>query len=61
MIKVKSEDIHCGGCVERIDKVFTEAGIAHNISLEEKTVEADCELAKAIEILDDLGFDAVEV
>lgn len=61
MVKVKSEDIHCGGCVERIDKALTEAGIAHNISLEEKTVEADCELAVVVELLDDLGFDAVEV
>lgn len=61
MIKVRSEDIHCGGCVDRIDKAFTEAGIAHNISLEDKTVEADCALEKAVELLDDLGFDAVEV
>lgn len=61
MVKVKSDDIHCNGCVERIDKAFTEEGIAHNISLEEKTVEADCELERAVELLDDLGFEAVEV
>lgn len=61
MVKVKSDDIHCGGCVDRIDKALTGAGIAHNISLEEKTVEADCALEQVVEILDDLGFDAVEV
>ncbi|MCI8326556.1 MAG: metal-binding protein [Lachnospiraceae bacterium] len=61
MVKVKSDDIHCEGCVERIDKALVEAGIAHKISLEEKSVEADCELSKVIELLDDLGFDAVEV
>lgn len=61
MVKVKSDDIHCEGCVARIDKAFTEAGIAHSIDLSQKTVEADCALEQAIEMLDDLGFEAVGV
>ena len=61
MVTLKSEDIHCEGCMERIDKAFTEAGIAHEISLEEKTVKADCGAEQAIELLDDLGFEAVQI
>jgi len=61
MITVQSEDIHCEGCVNRIDKAFSEEGIVHEINLEEKTVKAECALEKAIEILDDLGFDAAQV
>ena len=54
----------CNGCVTRIDKALTGADIKHTISLEDKTVTIDgCENCekKAVELLDDLGFTAVEV
>ena len=61
---LKAEDMHCNKCVERIDKALNAADIKHEINLEEKTVSIDgCEscLKKAIEILDDLGFESTEV
>ena len=61
---LKAEDMHCNKCVERIDKALNEADIKHEFNLEEKTVSIDgCEscLKKAIEILDDLGFETTEV
>lgn len=61
---LKAEDMHCNKCVERIDKALNAADIKHEINLEEKTVSIDgCEscLKKAIEILDDLGFETTEV
>ncbi len=61
MVTVKSEDIHCMGCVERIDKALAQENIAHEIDLDTKTVKADCEAEKVIELLDDLGFEAKEV
>lgn len=60
---LKVEEMHCGKCVERISKAMTAEGLDYQVSLEEKTVSIDgCDtcVAKAIEILDDLGFDAVE-
>ena len=56
--------MHCNKCVERIDKALNAADIKHEINLEEKTVSIDgCDscLKKAIEILDDLGFETTEV
>lgn len=61
---LKAEDMHCNKCVERIDKALNAADIKHEINLEEKTVSIDgCDscLKKAIEILDDLGFETTEV
>ena len=61
---IKAEDMHCNKCVERIDKALNAADIKHEINLEEKTVSIDgCDscLKKAIEILDDLGFETTEV
>ena len=60
----KSEEMMCNGCVKRIDKAITGAEIKHTISLENKTVTIDgCESCekKAVELLDDLGFTAVEI
>lgn len=60
----KCEEIMCEKCVARIDKALDAAEIGHSVNLEEKTVTIDgcasCE-KKAVEILDDLGFSAVEV
>ncbi|MFI3227400.1 MAG: heavy-metal-associated domain-containing protein [Clostridia bacterium] len=57
---LKVEDMHCEMCVKRINNALTEAGIAFEISLEDKTVSVDeAKVAQAIEELDDLGFDAV--
>lgn len=64
MTVLKAEEISCNHCVERIDKALTEAEIKHEISLENKTVTIDgCDhcVASAKEILDDLGFSAIEI
>ena len=61
---LKAEDMHCNKCVESIDKALNAADIKHEINLEEKTVSIDgCDscLKKAVEILDDLGFETTEV
>ena len=54
----------CEGCVNRIKKGLDGAGIKNTVDLSVKTVtidgDKDCEAA-AVEILDDLGFTAVEV
>lgn len=64
MKKFKCEEIMCNNCVSRIDKALTAAEIWHQVDLETKTVTIEgcepCE-TKAVEILDDLGFSAVEV
>lgn len=58
----RCEEMMCNGCVSRIEKGLAQAGIAHKVDLETKTVtiedEAFCN--KAVEILDDLGFSAIE-
>lgn len=64
MTVLKAEDMHCEKCVERITKAMTEAKLDFKVSLADKTVTIDgCEkcVATAKEIMDDLGFDAVEV
>ena len=61
---LKAEDMHCEKCVERITKSMNAAGLNFNVSLADKTVTIDgCDhcVAKAKEILDDLGFDAEEI
>ena len=51
--------IHCNMCVQRIEKGLKAEGIAAQVSLEAKTVAVDeADVAKAVEVLDDLGFDA---
>lgn len=59
MTVIKVEDMQCEKCVERISKAFDKAGLIYEVSLADKTVSVDgCEkcVAKAKEILDDLGF-----
>ena len=60
----KCEEMMCEGCVNRIKKGLDGAGIKNTVDLSVKTVtidgDKDCEAA-AVEILDDLGFSAVEV
>lgn len=64
MKKFKCEEIMCNNCVSRIDKALSEAEIDHQVDLDTKTVTINgCEHCekKAVEILDDLGFSAIEV
>lgn len=60
----KCEEMMCDGCVNRIKKGLDAADIKNTVDLASKTVTIDgcasCE-SKAVEILDDLGFTAVEV
>lgn len=60
MTIMKVEGMHCGKCVERIQKAFEKAELMFQISLEEKQVEIDgCEhcVKTALELLEELGFD----
>lgn len=64
MKKFRCEEMMCSHCVSRIDKALTEAEIEHSVDLESKTVTVEgCDhcAAKAVEILDDLGFSPVEM
>lgn len=64
MRTLKVEDMHCNACVERITKALTNAELKFEVSLEDKTVKIDgCDhcVKTAIEELDDLGFEAVEI
>lgn len=64
MYVLKVNDMMCEKCVERITKALNEANLTNEVSLENKTVTIDgCEkcLAKAKEILDDLGFEEVSM
>lgn len=60
----KCEEMMCEGCVKRIHTALDGAEIKHTVDLASKTVTiegcASCE-ATAVELLDDLGFTAVEV
>ena len=61
---LKAEDMHCEKCVERITRGMNAAGLDFKVSLEDKTVTVEgCEncVAKAKEVMDDLGFDVVEM
>lgn len=52
-------DMHCNMCVHRIENGLKAEGISPVISLESKTVTVeDSHVAKAVEILDELGFEA---
>ena len=56
-------DMHCMHCVSRINTAFSEHNIPVTISLEEHTVQVPDTaetVSLAIELLDDLGFDATE-
>ena len=54
-------DMMCSHCESRIQKGLSEAGITAEVLLAEKTVKVEeKDVKKALEILDDLGFDAKE-
>ncbi len=60
----KCEEMMCEGCVNRIKKGLDGAGIKNTVDLSVKTVTVDGDTdaeARVVEILDDLGFTAVEV
>ncbi|MEG0688123.1 MAG: heavy-metal-associated domain-containing protein [Hungatella sp.] len=62
MTTFKCEEMMCDHCVSRIAAALTEAGLVHQVELQSKTVVIDGDensVAKAAEILDDLGFTPV--
>ena len=60
-MKLTVENMHCPKCVERISKALAAANIECKVDLATKTVEInDADADKAIEELDDIGFDAVK-
>ena len=59
MKTLKVPGMMCNMCVKRITAALSEEGIEAVVDLSKKTVTVSEEMsAKAIEILDDLGFDA---
>ena len=63
MTVLNVEDMHFAHCVARFEKALSEVVFYFSFSLEKKTVTIDgCDgcVKKAIEALDDLGFDAVK-
>ena len=63
MTIIKAEVMHCEKCVERITKAMAKAELDTTVNLEDKTVTVNgCQncVAKAKEILDDLGFEVTE-
>ena len=62
MKKLNVATMRCEKCVAHISGALEEAGIAFEISLADKLVAVDeAKVAEAIEALDDLGFEAVEI
>ena len=62
MAVIKVEDMHCEKCVARITKIMEEEGLDFSVSLSDKTVTINgCEhcVKKALDALDDLGFEGV--
>lgn len=61
MTTLNIDGMRCNGCVARIEKALTEAGIAHEVNLEAKTVTVEGDEAivvRAMEEIEDLGFGA---
>ena len=59
MIKLSVPDMHCPHCVKRIQKSFDGEGLSCTVDLENRTVTVeDGDVTAAIELLDDLGFEA---
>lgn len=59
----KCEEMMCDHCVSRIHNALEEASVKHSVDLGSKTVTIDGDdsvVKNAVEILDDLGFSAVE-
>ncbi len=62
MAVIKVADMHCEKCVARITNLLTEEGLDFSVSLETQTVTINgCEhcVKKALEALDDLGFEGI--
>lgn len=61
MITLHVPDMHCNHCVERITKALKDNGITGSVALDSKTVSVEeRDVRQAVELLDDLGFDAVQ-
>ena len=62
MITLKVSGMMCQMCVKRITKGFADENIIAEIDLATKSVKVNADKKnQAIEILDDLGFDAEEI
>ncbi len=64
MTTLKVPDMHCENCVNRITKALERTKLSFQVSLEDKTVTVDGDdnsLKIAVEVLDDLGFDAFKI
>lgn len=62
MAVIKVADMHCEKCVARITKLLTEEGLDFSVNLANQTVTINgCQhcVKKALEALDDLGFEGV--
>lgn len=58
--KISVPDMHCNGCVERINKALNAEKLDFSVSLEDKTVTLrGCEhcLKTALGAIEDLGFE----
>ena len=60
MTVITVENMHCGRCVTRIDRALTAEVISHDVSLERHEVKLEdaSRLEAALELLDELGFEA---
>lgn len=61
MTTLNVKEMSCSHCVSRIDNALNEAGIAHKVDLDSKTVTVDGDesvVNRAIDELDDIGFTA---
>ncbi len=62
MKTLKVPGMMCQMCVKRITKGFNDASITTEVDLATKSVKVPADKVKeAIDILDDLGFDAEEI
>ena len=63
MTTLNVPDMHCNMCVARITKALNEENLRFTVDLSSKTVQVDGDesaVARAVERLDDLGFEAKE-
>lgn len=53
-------EMHCGVCVRRIKRALMDESIQNEVNLEKKTVtiHKDAEAQRAIELLEEIGFEA---
>jgi len=63
-MKILVPEIHCGGCVKRINAALTDAGYCPETDQKSKTVTLEApeaDFGRIAEILDDLGFSAEKI